>query len=1362
MTTFAPLPGTYLTIRLNPVTMVEHLEDSVALDAARQMSVGTYIAYVEHVYDFPWPDRPTHKCRINFVGQGLPKRLKDEFMEPSMRATLKRDAGVSGVDPDTIRLWDRPDGQPRRKNSLDEIIEQMPDSDNDGTSDGGSEGRNLDTHSEPSMIGSDDESGSQESAVDITGIVLGDKCDEDPDLVPLVEVSLEISKVERVLDPIGFLEEQEAIIVTEDGLDRIIKESRARNPALFAQSLANSEQQFGGGAWTSEAGAGHSKEFSASTGVLALRSEESRVISPGIKSTNQDSSPRSFELPPKWHTCATGVPRPWWLCMHLPTEGSAGNPTLPSLASVCTKREGFYLAGSRGAEALTQTPLLSMILIAALIALQPRWPFKLAASATYAYSIALLSVCTAGIISIDYCLGCLFVGQFLIAFQLLWLHDPLTEFKHERDTVPPAELPFWRRTYWVLCIFIGPRGIGWAHQASIPYVPPRPYVSRDVFTRRQLLKALRWYLFIDIARAYQLAHELFTRPVTDLFDVASRGYLQRCANVAALLGPWLGTLAMDYYLFSAAHVNLGWSAPGDWPDVYGNWADAYTVRRFWGRTYHQYFRRHTAFVGKGCCRLLRLQPGSWASSYTQLYVGFATSGFMHCVGDFIVDRALFGMSFPFFLAQAVAISLEDAAIGVARRTGLQSLFPAYLWRMLGYAWVVVWFSVSAPWFIVTSIRVGVLFPSSARGRVAIEVFGRTRDTIRRRRHTKVGRNNWRAKLRVTSCDQCVLSRYDQCSGLLPAELISNADHASRSVPSLAADAIHTMYSDVLCPAIRRRTSFVLRGARARDEHRAKLLVARKAKSCLMITDLRPLDTCHRAKTTIVGNVSTKADKGPGLAGRLCNCQAFLIHEKWNRGNEERDLLSPPGRHPALSSHVAFVLLLAADSDTQHSLPVSTSQQPTIARPPVGCTFGAIPLPLVILVIVTVEQPYADTHKWISNAAFKFSLPVTTMPPISTGTVHAQSYEEAENGATHAMDYSSRIWDELLDWRPHDDIHAPHLRRAPEPVPQGFSVEPTSTVISFPGQSTQSGSSTFVSSPASASASASSTPSTISASSTIPTIPATPPVLPTPFPQPFSSLGSSNFATESCYIFFQNMSDTDPFRTCRPFSLLVQSSADFINSMSVASWFLSAGSTTDHPFFARAGLTPTKQAQSNITLLNTLVWGTCNTDPSVDQCVANMGWFAQQLQSACTTEISQTNELVTSTLIGLEAYSLMRSAGCLPDTATNAYCYVESVESSHPDDMFYYQLPLGTALPNNTLPSCSSCTQSLMAQYVEEGLNTTGLRETYADAALITNKVCGNGFVSETVTEKTGGALRARTGTWAAVAAVVLAIAHVSC
>ena len=36
----------------------------------------------------------------------------------------------------------------------------------------------------------------------------------------------------------------------------------------------------------------------------------------------------------------------------------------------------------------------------------------------------------------------------------------------------------------------------------------------------------------------------------------------------------------------------------------------------------------------------------------------------------------------------------------------------------------------------------------------------------------------------------------------------------------------------------------------------------------------------------------------------------------------------------------------------------------------------------------------------------------------------------------------------------------------------------------------------------------------------------------------------------------------------------------------------------------------------------------------------------------------------------------------------------------------------------------------MSEFVSQGLNTSGLRETYAGAAVITNKVCGSGFVQE--------------------------------
>lgn len=93
------------------------------------------------------------------------------------------------------------------------------------------------------------------------------------------------------------------------------------------------------------------------------------------------------------------------------------------------------------------------------------------------------------------------------------------------------------------------------------------------------------------------------------------------------------------------------------------------------------------------------------------------------------------------------------------------------------------------------------------------------------------------------------------------------------------------------------------------------------------------------------------------------------------------------------------------------------------------------------------------------------------------------------------------------------------------------------------------------------ASLSSAPSTASATSTaptpsstaipvssqpIPSIPSSPPPLPTPFPQPFDGGIAQNFSSLSCSNFFSNMTNSAPFRQCRPFSMLLQNSAAFIN------------------------------------------------------------------------------------------------------------------------------------------------------------------------------------------------------------------------
>lgn len=174
----------------------------------------------------------------------------------------------------------------------------------------------------------------------------------------------------------------------------------------------------------------------------------------------------------------------------------------------------------------------------------------------------------------------------------------------------------------------------------------------------------------------------------------------------------------------------------------------------------------------------------------------------------------------------------------------------------------------------------------------------------------------------------------------------------------------------------------------------------------------------------------------------------------------------------------------------------------------------------------------------------------------------------------------------------------------------------------------------------------------------------------------------------------------------------------------------------------------KQAQSNLTALNAIVWGTCNTDVSSDVCSSNMAGFASQLQSLCSAEISSENAQVVQALqgallnlskslyltpfLGLQAYDMMRSAGCLADQVTNSYCYVEASHSTDPSDLYFYQLPIGLSLPNNTTPSCSSCTKSLMGVYADAlGKASKGslsaLSKTYSSAEEVAVKQCGDNY-----------------------------------
>lgn len=229
---------------------------------------------------------------------------------------------------------------------------------------------------------------------------------------------------------------------------------------------------------------------------------------------------------------------------------------------------------------------------------------------------------------------------------------------------------------------------------------------------------------------------------------------------------------------------------------------------------------------------------------------------------------------------------------------------------------------------------------------------------------------------------------------------------------------------------------------------------------------------------------------------------------------------------------------------------------------------------------------------------------------------------------------------------------------------------------------------------------------------IPTVPSSPPKLPSPFPQPFDSDFGQNFSAQSCYDFLLNMTNTQPFRACRPFGMLVAGSSSF------------------------------SDASSSLETLNSVVWGTCNTNTPYSECIGNVNWFSNALQTACAKELSDRHPRVLSVLGALQSYPLYRRVGCLVDPGSNTYCYLNAVHNSNPADVYLYGLGLGMRFPTGgkANPTCSACSRQVLGVYSGAVANGTGidkallgdmamknLQGSLPPAAQTWNDACGSSF-----------------------------------
>lgn len=307
-----------------------------------------------------------------------------------------------------------------------------------------------------------------------------------------------------------------------------------------------------------------------------------------------------------------------------------------------------------------------------------------------------------GIGYIDYVTGCAIAMYAMHSFYLLLLGRPLKNFKSVKNVNERVHEYWWKRILHVAHVMHCPRGVGWNYQVN--NIPASPRQPRRLFVLISSLRAACYAVLFEVARLY-----IWYNPAYSSVTVEMRSYVARCADGIIFFALTYWGLNACYFAMAAGSVALGLYEPRVWPDLFGSWRDAYTVRRFWGRTWHQILKWFLAPFGKAASSALGLKRGTPGSLFTQVYVAFFFSGLLHTGGDIVlsgsatsaVSRPLFSM--PFFMWQALAITLEDVVIRIATRLGVKYS----VWtRVLGFVWVVAWFGWCVPEFVDNLMKAG--------------------------------------------------------------------------------------------------------------------------------------------------------------------------------------------------------------------------------------------------------------------------------------------------------------------------------------------------------------------------------------------------------------------------------------------------------------------------------------------------------------------------------------------------------------------------------------------------------------------------------------------------------------------------------
>ncbi|KAH9484824.1 Acetyltransferase cdmC [Psilocybe cubensis] len=281
-----------------------------------------------------------------------------------------------------------------------------------------------------------------------------------------------------------------------------------------------------------------------------------------------------------------------------------------------------------------------------------------------------------------------------------------------------SEEPFLTRLKWAFMdVWFNPRAINYSDEAT-NILPPRPsFPTRRAFVLRQLRDLVIGIFIYDVTQIVARANPYFGFPTPKVEGIQQ---LWRLGGFLYGVGIYL-MVQFQHKIASMIFVGFGISDAEDWRPLFHSFKYAYSLRGLWGKMWHQMFRRAGLAHANYFLKKLGIPRKSTAANFFTLYVVFALTGILHHGGDamFLQSISKAG-SFQFFMLQAVGITIEDFVLKLVgsitttkeAKANLETTkhiadadvrandekLPPWSVRLLGFTWVLVWLSITLPWW----------------------------------------------------------------------------------------------------------------------------------------------------------------------------------------------------------------------------------------------------------------------------------------------------------------------------------------------------------------------------------------------------------------------------------------------------------------------------------------------------------------------------------------------------------------------------------------------------------------------------------------------------------------------------------------